>query len=46
MTVYEALMLCTAISTLVYFIANKNNDNEKNDSPEQDKLRGVVTLLW
>ncbi|SDI52953.1 hypothetical protein SAMN04488123_1037 [Natribacillus halophilus] len=28
MTVYEALMLCTAISTLVYFIAKKE-DNEK-----------------
>ncbi|MBB6451050.1 hypothetical protein HNR44_003044 [Geomicrobium halophilum] len=28
MTVYEALMLCTAISTLVYFIVKKE-DNEK-----------------
>ncbi|SDI52984.1 hypothetical protein [Natribacillus halophilus] len=43
MTVYEALMLCTAISTLVYFIAKKRT-MKKSDTPEQDKLEGVVTF--
>ncbi|MBB6451044.1 hypothetical protein HNR44_003038 [Geomicrobium halophilum] len=29
MTVYEALMLCTAISTLVYFMAKKEDNVRK-----------------